>query len=53
MLYIKSKGLAELLPEDVDISKLDSDLLAFYCRLYPKIVRKLLSNFERHEYEAK
>ena len=53
MLYIKSKGLAELLPEDVDMSILDVDLLAFYCKSYPKIVRQLLSDFERHEYEAK
>jgi predicted transcriptional regulator of viral defense system len=52
-LYIISKGLAELLPEDVDMSKLDGDLLAFYCSSYPKIVSKLLSDFERHEYEAK
>lgn len=52
-LYIKSKGLAELLPEDVDMSKLDSDLLVFYCGWYPRIVKKLLGEFERHQYEAK
>jgi hypothetical protein len=52
-LYMKSKGLAELLTEDVDISKLDSELLEFYSRSYPNIVQKLLSKFEKREYEAK
>jgi predicted transcriptional regulator of viral defense system len=52
-LYMKSKGLAELLSEDVDMSKLDSELLEFYSRSYPSIVQKLLSKFEKREYEAK
>ena len=52
-LYMKSKGLAELLTEDVDISKLDTELLEFYSRSYPNIVQKLLSKFEEREYEAK
>ena len=28
-LYMKSKGLAELLPEDVDLAKLDAELLEY------------------------
>jgi predicted transcriptional regulator of viral defense system len=52
-LYMKSKGLIELLAEDVDISKLDPELLAYYSRLYPNVVKKLLSTFEKQEYAAK
>jgi predicted transcriptional regulator of viral defense system len=52
-LYMKSKGLVELLAEDVEFSKLDSELLAHYSGLYPEIVKKLLYEFEEKEYEAK
>ena len=43
--YMKTKGLAELLVEDVDVSKLDPELLAYYSRLYPNAVKKLLITF--------
>ncbi|MGB5750452.1 MAG: hypothetical protein WBM69_26015 [Desulfobacterales bacterium] len=52
-LYMKSKGLAELLPEDVDMAKLDDELLNYYKRLYPGIVKKMLNEIEEQEYEAK
>jgi len=52
-LYMKSKGLVELLAEDVEFSKFDSELLAHYSGLYPEIVKKLLYEFEEKEYEAK
>ena len=52
-LYMKSKGLAELLPEDVDMAKLDAELLDYYCRLYPNIVKKTLNLFANQDYEAK
>jgi len=52
-LYMKSKGLVELLPEDVDMGRLDIELLEYYSRLYPGIVRRLLRVFKEHSYEAK
>lgn len=52
-LYMKSKGLAELLPEDVDLAKIDAELLEYYSRFYPGSVKKLLRVFERQDYEAK
>ena len=52
-LYMKSKGLAELLPEDVDMAKLDDELLNYYNRLYPNIVKKMCNEIEEREYEAK
>jgi len=52
-LYMRTKGLVELLPEDVDMAKLDAELLKYYCRLYPTNVKKLLNVFEKQEYEAK
>ena len=52
-LYMKTKGLAELLVEDVDASKLDPELLASYSRFYPNAVKKLLITFDRQEYEAR
>jgi predicted transcriptional regulator of viral defense system len=52
-LYMKSKGLAELLPEDVDRSRLDSERLFFYSSQYPGIVKKMLSELELVDYEAK
>jgi hypothetical protein len=50
---MKSKGLAELLPEDVDMAKLDAELLDYYCRLYPNKVKKTLNLFANQDYEAK
>ena len=52
-LYMKSKGLVELLPEDVDMRKLDIELLTYYSRFYPGIVRRLLRVFREQSYEAK
>ena len=52
-LYMKSKGLAELLPEDVDMAKLDDELLSYYKRRYPDVVKKMLNEIEEWEYEAK
>ena len=52
-LYMKSKGLAELLPEDVDMAKLDDELIDYYKRPYPGIVKKMLNEIAEREYEAK
>jgi predicted transcriptional regulator of viral defense system len=52
-LYMKGKGLVELLPEDVDMAKLDSELLGYYSQFYPGIVNKLLRFFREQSYEAK
>jgi hypothetical protein len=52
-LYMKSKGLSELLPEDVDMAKLDDELLNYYNCLYPNIVKKMRNEIEEREYEAK
>jgi predicted transcriptional regulator of viral defense system len=52
-LYMKSKGLQELLPEDVDMSKLDLDLVNFYLRLYPAMINKMFQFFKASSYEAK
>ena len=43
----------ELLPEDVDMSKLDAELLAYYSRFYPCIVKRSLPLFREENYEAK
>ena len=52
-LYMRSKGLTELLPEDIDIVKLDEVLLKYYSRSYPGIVKKMLNEIKAQEYEAK
>jgi len=52
-LYMKSKGLVELLPGDVDMGKLDIELLGYYSRFYPGIVRRLFRVFREQSYEAK
>jgi predicted transcriptional regulator of viral defense system len=52
-IYMKSKGLVELLPEDVDMNKLDQERLKSYSHLYPKSVHKMLRPFEQQGYEAK
>jgi len=52
-LYFKSKGLADLLPEDVEVDKLDGDLIDFYSRPYPDRVKEMVRLFLEHSYEAK
>jgi predicted transcriptional regulator of viral defense system len=52
-LYMQSKGLTYLKPEDVDLDKLDKDLLDFYCHPYPTIVKKVVQLFMEQSYEAK
>ena len=52
-LYMGTKGLVELLPEDVDIDKLDAELLSYYGRFYPGRVRELVRLFGEQDYEAK
>jgi len=52
-LYMRTKGLVELLPEDVDMGKLDVELLAYYVRFYPDRVKELVHIFGKQEYEAK
>ncbi|MFP3911221.1 MAG: hypothetical protein ACLFUT_04010 [Desulfobacteraceae bacterium] len=52
-LYMRSKGLVELLPEDVNMGKLDPELLSYYGGYFPARVKNLLRLFERHAYEAK
>jgi len=52
-LYMRTKGLAELLPEDVDMSRLDTDILTYYGRFYPDRVRELVHLFRKQDYEAK
>ena len=52
-LYMRTKGLVELLPEDVDMDKLDAELLSYYGRFYPGRVRELVRLFGEHDYEAK
>ena len=41
------------LPEDVDMVKFDSELINYYVRFYPPIVKKLLQLFKTAQYEAK
>jgi predicted transcriptional regulator of viral defense system len=52
-LYMKSKGLVELLPEDVDMAKLDGERLNEYSQLFPETVRKTIRLFQQRSYEAK
>jgi len=52
-LYMGTKGLVELLPEDVDMDKLDAELLSYYGRFYPGRVRELVRLFGEQDYEAK
>ena len=52
-LLLHGRSLAELLPEDVDMAKLDDELLKYYNRLYPNIVKKMCNEIEEREYEAK
>ena len=50
---MKSKGLVDLLAEDVDMAKLDNELLEYYLRFYPEIVKKMVRFYREHSYEAK
>jgi len=52
-LYMRTKGLVELLPEDVNMGKLDTELLTYYGRFYPEAVRELVGSFRMHDDEAK
>jgi len=52
-LYMKSKGLADLLPEDVDMEKIDTERLEYYALPYPAIVKKMMTVYQSHTYEAK
>jgi len=52
-LYMKSKGLIDLLAEDVDMAKLDNEVLEYYSRPYPEVVKKMVQVFKQQSYEAK
>jgi len=52
-LYMRTKGLVELLPEDVNTDRLDTDTLAYYGRFYPDRVRERVPLFRKHDDEAK
>jgi hypothetical protein len=52
-LYMRTKGLVELFPEDVDMGRLDAELLAYYGHFYPNRVRELVRLFQKQDYEAK
>jgi predicted transcriptional regulator of viral defense system len=52
-LYMQSKGLIVLRPGDVDLGKLDTELLDFYSRPYPDIVKRAVQRFAENSYEAK
>jgi predicted transcriptional regulator of viral defense system len=52
-LYMRAKGLIELLPGDVDMRKLDKEHLDFYGRQYPESVRKAVQFFSQQTYETK
>lgn len=51
-LYMRGKGLVELLPEDVDTGKLKKEMLDFYVEQYPNRVRIDLKLFWQRSYEA-
>jgi predicted transcriptional regulator of viral defense system len=52
-LYMMGKGLVDILPEDVDMDKLDRERLELYSNQYPDRVRKAIQVFRRQAYEAK
>jgi len=52
-LYMRTKGLVELLPEDINMDKLDTELLTYYGRFYPEAVRERVRFFRMYDYEAK
>jgi len=52
-LYMKSKGLADLLPEDIDLAKLDNERFSYYVSFYPAAVKKMIKSYQNFSYEAK
>ncbi|MDF1593533.1 MAG: hypothetical protein P1P89_18655 [Desulfobacterales bacterium] len=46
-LYMKSKGLADLLPEDINMDKLDNERLEYYSLSYPATVKKMIPFLKR------
>ncbi len=52
-LYMKSKGLADFLPEDINMDKLDNERLEYYSLPYPAVVKKMMSHYQSYSYEAK
>ena len=52
-LYMKSKGLADLLPEDINMDKLDNERLEYYSLPYPAVVKKMITFYQSYSYEAK
>lgn len=53
MLYMKSKGIADLLPEDINMDKLDSERLEYYALHYPAAVKKMMTSYRTCSYEAR
>lgn len=53
ILYMKSKGLADLPPEDIDMDKLDSERLEYYSLSYPPAVKKMITIYQSYSYEAR
>ena len=49
----KSRKRLTLNPDRLDMAKLDDELLNYYNRLYPNIVKKMCNEIEEREYEAK
>lgn len=52
-LYMKSKGLADLPPEDINMDKLDRERLEYYSLSYPPAVKKMMIIFQSYSYEAR
>jgi len=52
-LYMKSKGLVDLPPEDIDMDKLDCERLEYYSLSYPPAVKKMIIIFQSYSYEAR
>jgi len=52
-LYMKGKGLADLLPEDINMDKLDIERLEYYSLSYPATVKKMIPFYQSYSYEAK
>ena len=50
---MKTKGLTDILPEDVEMDRLDKDKLNHYAYPYPEVVKKMLKSFQEVPYEAK
>lgn len=52
-LYMKSKGLADLPPEDINMDKLDNERLEYYSLPYPAAVKKMITFYQSYSYEAR